>query len=307
MLVFFIHGVATKDAAYSKSLQNLIKEEFIKRDQLLPNFFAGFWGNVLKKTGQMWNWIHQDLQEIKKARPDVDIKDIFRYQELREDFISEFFGDFFTYFNTDCGVDIRDTIAEQLWKFLKHHPEDEELHIVTHSLGTVILWDVLFSDRFACDDPAHTIRSLIAPSSANESGRRASLKSITTMGSPILFCNMMLDVEPEKVKAFAAKHDPEPLRWLNIIHASDIVAYPLQTSMNAKLIPNLFFRDKFIWADANGAEKTARMFGQAHAAMALGVSDAHCSYWRSRGTARLIASNILGDRNSIDDATVDIE
>ena len=116
---------------------------------------------------------------------------------------------------------------------------------------------------------------------------------------------MMLSIEPEKVKAFAAKHAPEPLRWLNIIHASDIIAYPLQSSMNAKLIPNLFFRDKFIWADANGAEKTARMFGQAHAAMAMGVLDAHCSYWHSRGTARLIASNILGDRNAIEAATID--
>lgn len=72
-------------------------------------------------------------------------------------------------------------------------------------------------------------------------------------------------------------------------------------------MPHLFFRDKFIWADANGAERAARTFGQAHAAMALAVSDAHCSYWRSRGAARLIVSNLVGDRDSIDAATIDLE
>lgn len=69
MLVFFIHGVATRDSEYSKPLQNLLREEFTKREQPLPSFFPGFWGNVFKQTGQMWNWIHRDLQELKRAYP----------------------------------------------------------------------------------------------------------------------------------------------------------------------------------------------------------------------------------------------
>lgn len=306
MLVFFIHGVATRGADYSKPLQNLLKEEFVRREQPLPNFFPGFWGNVFNQTGQLWNGIQRDLQDLKRIHPQVDIQDIFRYREFREDFISQFFGDALTYFNTDRGLDIRDTIADQLYKFLKHHSDDEELHIVTHSLGTVIFWDSLFSDRFACDDPAYTIRAMIM-SDASRSRQKVNLKSITTMGSPIVFFNMMLDILPEKVKALTAKYSSEDLRWLNLIHASDIIAYPLQSSMNARGIPNLFLRDKFIWSDANPAERAARMFGQTHAAMALAVTDAHASYWRSQGAARLIASNLLGDKDSIDSASIDLQ
>ncbi len=305
MLVFFIHGVATKNADYSKQLQNLLREEFLKRDCPLPHFYAGFWGNVLKQTGQIWNWIHQDLQNLKKSYPQVNPKDIFRYQEFREDFISEFFGDVLTYFHTAKGLDIRDSIADQLYKFLKHHPVDQELHLVTHSLGTVILWDVLFSDRFESDDPAYTIRSLILSNSESDNSQPL-LKSITTMGSPILFFNMMIDVQPSKIRDFVEQFHVNPLRWLNILHSSDIIAYPLESAIRATNTPNLFFRDKYIWADANPAERTARTLGQGQAAMAIAVADAHCSYWNSEGTTRLIASNIIGDCDAIDSPKLDL-
>jgi hypothetical protein len=305
MLVFFLHGVATKDADYSKPLQTLLREEFNRFGQPLPHFYAGFWGNVLKQTGQMWNWIHRDLQNLKSNNPQADIQDVFRYQEIREDLVSQFFGDALTYFNTERGLDIRDTIADQLYKFLKHHPQETDLHIVSHSLGSVILWDILFSNRFACDDPAHTIRSLIAPCQQSSS-RKIRLKSLTTMGSPILFFNLMLGVAPEQIKTFTATYQ-EAFRWINLIHASDIIAYPLQSSLSVATIPNLLFRDRFILADANGAEKTARFLGQTHAAMAMGASDAHNAYWRSYGTARLIASNLLSDIRAIDATAIDLD
>jgi hypothetical protein len=307
MLVFFIHGVATKDAGYSKRLQVLLKEEFDKRDEPLPHFYGSFWGAVVSNKGKLWNWIHQDLKDLKKEYPQADIRDVFRYQEFREDFISDFFGDILTYCNTDRGRDIREIIADQLYRFLRHHPYDKDLHIVTHSLGSVILWDILFSERFNSDDPAYQIRSMLKSFDYSSQCHKACLKSIITMGSPILFFNMMFDICPEKVKAFAKEFEKDPIRWLNVIHASDVIAYPLQSSMNAKLMPNLFFRDKYIWSDGNGAERTARSFGQAHAAMGLGVSDAHCSYWNSRGVARLVAANILGDCDSINSAILDTQ
>jgi hypothetical protein len=307
MLVFFLHGVATKDAAYSKQLQFLLKEELTRRDQPLPHYYPGFWGAVLKQTGQIWNWIHQDLQNFKHSFPQIDVREVFRYQEFREDFISQFFGDALTYFNTYRGEHIRDELANQLYQFLKHHPDERELHLVTHSLGSVILWDVLFSERFACDDPAYIIRSLLTPSLNSSNDAKIRLASITTMGSPILFFNLMLDIQPEKLKALAENYQQEPLRWLNIIHSSDIIAYPLQASLDAKSMSNIFFRDKYIWADANGVEQLARTFGQAHAAMAVAVSDAHSSYWHSRGVARLIAANLLGDYTIVDSGMIDTQ
>jgi hypothetical protein len=307
MLVFFIHGVATKNAGYSKQLETFLKEEFIKRNQPLPYFYASFWGNVLTQTGQIWNWVHQDLQDLKRNHPQVDVQDIFRYQEFRQDFISEFFGDILTYFNTERGIKIRELIAQDLHDLIKNFSSDNELHIITHSLGSVVLWDVLFSDEYDSDDPAYEIRSLIKSLGHPSDKGTTYLKSITTMGSPVLFFNMMLNINAEKIRIFTNKYGIEPLRWMNIIHASDIIAYPLKASLNVKSLSSLFFRDKYIWADANVAEKGARLFGQAHAAMALGVADAHSYYWRSRGAARLIAANLLGDYSAIDSATIDTE
>jgi hypothetical protein len=307
MLIFFMHGVATKDAEYSKQLETLVKQEFIKREQPLPHFYASFWGNVLKQTGQIWNWIHQDLQDLKKNHPQIDVQDVFRYQEFRQDFISEFFGDILTYFNTERGIKIRELIAQGLHDLIRYFPEDDELHIITHSLGSVILWDVLFSEEFKSGDPAHEIRSMINLPGSPTDRRKTYLKSITTMGSPILFFNMMLNISQQKIKIFADKYRKEPFRWINIVPASDIIAYPLHASLNAKSLTNFFFRDKYIWADANIAERGARTFGQAHAGMALGVADAHGYYWYSRGAARLIAANILGDYRAIDSETIDTD
>ena len=235
------------------------------------------------------------------------MQELFRYQEFRQDFISEFFGDILTYFNTERGRKIRELIAQGLNDLVKSFSSANELHIITHSLGSVVLWDVLFSDEYDSDDPAYEIRSLVNSLSHPSDNGKTYLKSITTMGSPVLFFNMMLNISPDKIRIFADKYETEPLRWINIIHASDIIAYPLKASLNIKSLSNLFFRDKYIWADANVAEKGARFFCQAHAAMALGVADAHSYYWRSPGTARLIAANILGDYTAIDSATIDKE
>ena len=96
MLVFFIHGVATRDANYAETLKNMIKEEFFQRNQALPHFRSSFWGNVLRDVDKMWNWIEQDLQNFKKDHPQANPDDIFRYKKFREGFLSQFIGDVLT-------------------------------------------------------------------------------------------------------------------------------------------------------------------------------------------------------------------
>jgi hypothetical protein len=294
MLVFFVHGVATHDVKYADKLKSLIKEEFIQREKPLPYFYSSFWGDVLRDVGKIWNWIHQDLQEVQKDYPQTSIDDIFRYRKFREGFLSEFGGDFLSYLNPERGALIRKLIAQQLYDFLKNNPEETELHIVTHSLGSVILWDVLFSERFSPKDPAIDIRAMINGCSPTGQTQKIDLKSITTMGSPILFLNTMLEVSPDQLKQLANSYQNEPLRWINIIHSSDLVAYPLRSSLNLNSSDHLFFRDEYISTDANLAEKTARAVGQLDAAMALGVADAHGWYWHCQQTARLVTDNFLG-------------
>jgi hypothetical protein len=50
--------------------------------------------------------------------------------------------------NERRGVEIRKLIAQQLMQFLKENSQETDLHMITHSLGSVILWDILFSERF---------------------------------------------------------------------------------------------------------------------------------------------------------------
>ncbi|MEY3063515.1 MAG: hypothetical protein RLZZ532_307 [Cyanobacteriota bacterium] len=303
MLVFFIHGVATRDACYSSNLQQRIKTEFSHREEKNPHFYASFWGSALTDMGKIWNGIDEDLAAVKKKYPKIASEEIFRYRTFREGLFSQFLGDFFTYMNSDKGREIRKLIAQQLYNFIKQNPNDSELHIVAHSLGTVILWDVLFSDRFSAKDPALSIRAMIRELENQTEVKlkhQVNLSSITLMGSPILLINMMLDVRPEKVNQFADSYSSEqPLRWLNLIHASDLIAYPLKASLHLAENSYLKFEDEYLLEDANLAEKTARSLGQTDLAMVLGSSDAHNNYWNCRETARLITNNILNQQKAI--------
>ena len=302
MLVFFIHGVATRDACYSSNLQQLIKTEFSHREEKNPHFYASFWGSALTDMGKIWNGIDEDLAAVKKKYPKIASEEIFRYRTFREGLFSQFLGDFFTYMNPDKGREIRKTIAQQLYNFIKENPNDSELHIVAHSLGTVILWDILFSDRFSAKDPALSIRAMIRELENQTDVKlknQVNLKSITLMGSPILLINMMLDVRPEKVEQFAHSYSSEqPLRWLNLIHPSDLISYPLKASLHLAENSYLKFEDEYLLEDVNLAEKTARSLGQNELAMALG-SNAHKSYWNCSETARLITNNILNQQKVI--------
>ncbi len=316
MLVFFIHGVATQDVSYAKSLESLIREEFRKRNKPFPRFYASFWGNILKDVGKMWDWIEQDLHELQKENPQADLQDLFRYQKFRKDFLFEFFGDAFTYLNSERGKKIRELLAAQLEDFIKQNPRESELHIVSHSLGTVILWDILFSDKFNPDDAAFKIRAMIEGLGGSNEGRKVYLSSITTMGSPILLFNMMLGANPEEFNSFADTYpEDNPLRWINIIHSSDIMAYPLRSSLDIGSSDNLLFEDKYIQGDANQIEKNLRSFANsknqvvqviglvnplindalALAPMFAGAGDGHIRYWNCGETAGLITANVLGD------------
>lgn len=302
MLVFFIHGVATRDVKYADDLKELIRQEFLKKNQPLPHFCSSFWGDVLSDVDKMWNCIYQDVELARKNTTQIGSEDLFRYQKFRKGFLSEFIGDVFTYFNLERGFAIRKKIAQQLFDFLKNHPDENELHIIAHSLGSVILWDILFSDRFNAKvnpkDPACYIRSVIGSCNEPNVNRKIHLKTITTMGSPILFVNTMLNVNADKIQEFIDCYHQKYLGWVNIVHASDIVSYPLNSKLNIDSSSNFIFRDEYIGEDANLAEKMARSAGQVDLAMALGVSDAHGYYLHSLKAARLVVNNILGIKNT---------
>lgn len=304
MLVFFIHGVAESKVKFAQTLKHLIKDELLQRSQELPYFHSGFYADVLNKKDKIWNCIDRDLQNQKQQNPNVDLQDIFRGQEIRREFLSDFVGDAFTYLNSERGAKIRESIFGHLEDFILAHPEEQEIHIIAHSMGTVILWDILFSDKFSSNDAAFKIRSLIL--------EKVHLKSITTMGSPILLFNMIFDVTPEQVNNFALLFYKQPIRWTNIIHSSDLIAYPISSSLNFNDSCNLLVQDRFISAMANDWENNMRALyntagnlnPQINQALSLGMiapgaADAHLNYWNCPQTAKIIVNTMLGDEDKI--------
>ena len=292
MLIFFIHGVATRDVKYAEPLKIALKEELKKHGVVSPCFHSSFWGNALSDVERMWNHIDRDLSTLQHECLEIEIKDYFRYREFREGFLSEFVGDMFTYLNEQRGFEIRKLIARQLRQFLQENSQETDLHIVTHSLGSVILWDALFSERFKPNDPAFNIRSSIQNLSDEDRQGQVHLKSITTMGSPILFFNTMLGVNPQKIKEFAQRNQSYLLKWINIIHPSDIIAYPLKSSFCLDASDKLQLKDIYIDTNNNFAAKAARSIGQDVAAMALDAVTAHTKYWNYERVAQLIVDNL---------------
>lgn len=293
MLVFFLHGTAVRNFAYSDRTQGVILNELLQRGELeTPDFGSAFVGDLLG-ADELWDWVLQDLENFKWDHPGVDIETIFSYGNFREQLISKIFGDIFTYLNPNYGHAARKTIALQLLNFVKDHPGDDDLHLVAHSLGSVILWDILFSDQFSDSDPAFYIRDIIKGLSGYREGRKVYLRSITTMGSPLLFFNRMLGINPDRVKQFATRYVNKPLRWINIINAGDIFAYPLESSLSIHY-PNLFFKDKYL----EDKDIIKRSLGDV--AMALGLVDDHTIYWKSQRVASLITANLLGDYSVLD-------
>ena len=171
--------------------------------------------------------------------------------------------------------------------------------------------------KFKTDDAAFKIRAMIEGLGSSHESRKVYLSSITTMGSPILLFNMMLGTNPEKVKSFADTYpENNPLRWINIIHSSDIIAYPLRSSLDIDSSDNLLFEDKYIQDDANQIERNLRDFANsknkvvqaiglvnplineavALAPMFAGAGEGHIQYWNNHRTASLIAINVLREK-----------
>lgn len=286
MLVWFMHGASVRQVGYADPLRSRLVEEFSNRGLALPEFYSSFWGDALGDTHQLWDWVQQDLETFKLEYPQIDIDDIFHYRQRREQLISGFFNDIFTYLNPVRGKEVRRIIALQLLNFLADTPFEEDLHIVAHSLGSIILWDILFSDTFAPNDPAFYIRNVIKGLSGAEQGRKVRLRSVTTLGSPLLFFNQVLNIDVQRLKQFAGRYVGTPLRWINVIHASDIFAYPIKASLELE-DSTLYLQDCYL-GERNFLKKNI-----GDVAMALGLVSEHSRYWRSKRVARLVTANLL--------------
>lgn len=288
MLVWFMHGASVRESSYAEPLRSHIISEFPDQGLSVPEFYACFWGDALGRTDKLWGWIQQDLEAFKWDHPQIELNDVFHYRQRREQLISGFFNDIFNYLNSQQGREVRRLVAVQFLSFLTDNPFEEDLHIVAHSLGSVILWDILFSETFDKSDPAFYIRHALKGLSERSEGRKVKLRSITTLGSPILIFSQFLHLNGEQLKAFASRYTSEPLRWVNVIHASDVFAYPMRASLELEG-STLYFQDHYL------GDRSFFKQQMGDVTMALGLVADHSRYWRSNRVARVAIANILGD------------
>lgn len=304
MLVFFIHGVNTQNFRYADTLIKNIKENVKKS----PEFYSSFWGHLFNdKKHQVIRYLEKSFSRACEKHKEYKgyHSDIYRYKKRRNELINNFLGDFLIYQNPERGKAIRRVILEQLNQFLENHDNQTQIHFVAHSLGSFILWDLLFSNILPDDDPAFIFRERL---------NHLNLESITTLGSPLLFLKQMLDLDFSLVTHFFEKNSRKnsvgasKLRWVNIIHSSDLIAYPLKAAIEADISSDLLFFDQYVWQCANQTEQTLINMGQSDLAMIVAAEDAHSSYFYDNLdgaiTARIIGYNLLGETQKLTERCV---
>jgi hypothetical protein len=312
--VVFNHGVNTRDIrpepTYADKLFGLIQSHYNVPGRKLKQV-ALYWGDVNKEEeGKLLT-----LYKESSIWPDLWFRD------MREKQFLQFAGDAALYISRAVGSKVAEALEEQATRELKgYDPEKDRLHIVTHSMGTVILFDILFSARWDPEympghDCVEAIREgLFGMGSHPEQGIR--LGSISTMGSPIGFFSL-IDVTPansvEEAKDaeghVLSTHDitprltqfldslhkvlDKPLPWYNFVHPGDPIGYPLE-----KLLPSLIDdRSKYIDVqDILTQPSSLTDFltePLSHTLLALiHGGAAHGSYWRSDLVASRIAEAI---------------
>ena len=270
--VLFIHGVNTRSqgtqADYANNLIKLINPQTTLIEPLIV-----YWGDL--------NIPEED--KLRKGYQASSIWDKLWFQDIRLQQIVRFAGDAALYLSRYIGAKVADKVAEQVAK-LKDSPAEDRLHLVAHSLGAIILFDILFSSRWDQEgisghDSVMKIRDAIYGVTGKEDNLKQGIRlgSITTMGAPIgLFS--LTDVAPPAADAQSdpskaiSTHDITPslvqlltnlhqelggskLPWRNFVHPGDPIGSTLEGILPGMVDENKTYidlKDKLVPADLAG-------------------------------------------------------
>lgn len=311
--VLFNHGVNDRDThlqpTYADSLFNLIQG----RCHLAP-------GHTLKKVALYWGDVNKTAeQQLLMAYQSSAIWEKMWFRSLRETTIMQFVGDGALYLSRYVGAKVADALKEQTFAGLEgFNPKEDRLHMVTHSMGTIILFDMLFSARWDPDYvPGHAsvgaIRSLFFGVDPDlDTGIR--LGSISTLGSPIGFFSLLdagnytedvtdkqghvlntHDITPRLEQMLAGLRNElgQKLPWYNFVHPGDPVAYPLEM-----LLPQLVDRNNqyidtqdILISPMHLTDTLTRPVSQDAIALLHGLR-AHGEYWESPDVVQMIVHAI---------------
>jgi len=304
--VLFIHGVNVRNrAAYetqANAMFQTIKATLNNPARTLKPVIL-YWGNVGEPST---NALLRGLEASSKWKD-------FWFQDLRKTQVLPFVGDAAMYLSRYISSATVKQIADQAFEQiglpleeLIHPPTGDRLHLVTHSWGTVVLFDILFATRWEDPDLFPATRELVenirrgffGVGSATEKNYGIPLGSIHTMGSPIALFNLInvggpvsFDLTPklqEFLEALQTKMQ-KPLAWKNYAHPGDPIAYPLEGVMPLLLDKAQKLVDIEDIMSPSGL--IGGLFGQTIFPI-LNGGKAHGSYWTEPKVAQAIGKVI---------------
>ncbi|UBF26690.1 hypothetical protein K9N68_01405 [Kovacikia minuta CCNUW1] len=308
--IFFIHGVNTREkSVFHQNAQILfdrIQSSTHDPSRTLKPVYL-FWGDVSAKGTD-------ELLKGLKASPKWTQ---FWFQNLRTEQILPFVGDAALYLSRGVSAQIVRQIADQALcqmgvtlEDLKTPRQGDRLHLVTHSWGTVILFDVLFAPRWEANDVDLEIRQTVENirtgffglGTADNKSYGIPLGSIHTMGSPISLFSLInlndghsFNLTPKLKELLESIYKPtgKPLPWRNYAHPGDPIAYPLEGVMPLLLRES---SNKVEIEDIISlTNPLMQPFSQSLLPLLSG-GEAHGSYWKSKEVAKTIAEVIQPGR-----------
>ncbi|MCV3215875.1 hypothetical protein OGM63_20585 [Plectonema radiosum NIES-515] len=321
--ILFIHGVNTREQREQPTYPNQLIGHIKK---LIDD------PNNLKTIPLYWGDVNIESEQYlmsKVARPGSRWHELW-FQNTRQNTILHFMGDAALYISRSVGSKIVEKLKEQVRKGLENASQSDRLHLVSHSWGTFILFDILFAARWKDSnilghDSAMAIRGCFRGLEPNpDEGIR--IASIHTMASPIAIFSLLDIVKGEdQAKGFSeltekqaeqrASHDITPnlkqlvansrdkpdsnkLPWLNYLHPADPIAWPLDPliySLVDGLKRNIEVQDIII--KLSFVESLMQPFSQTALVMLLYGGQAHESYLHSVQVAQKIVLTIQQTRN----------
>jgi hypothetical protein len=259
-------------------------------------------------------WGDVNIRQENKLRCllDTDIWDQVWFRKIRENQIMQFIGDAALYTSRSVGSEVIEKLKQQAVDGLSgFHQDTDRLHLITHSWGTIILFDALFASRW--DDAtipgygaAQGLRLALCGGAAREQDDFV-VRSVTTMGSPLALFSLM-DADQSDVNTPGNTHDITPgfqrwleslqhklagnkLPWTNFVHPGDPIAYPVE-----KLLPDLIDQQGTYLAVKDWLlHQPFESILHLNAASLLDLlqsGQAHHSYWESSFVAQKIADVI---------------
>jgi hypothetical protein len=313
--IMFIHGVNNRQTGetpgYAQELIERIEERLGDRQKSIK-FIPLYWGYVNRESEINL------LQQLKNS----PLWEQMWFREFRETQLVQFAGDAALYISRYIGSKVVKALKKGALEALQNPHPDDRLHLVTHSWGTVILFDILFAGRWEQKvngrdvpgrDEVMAIRDAIYGISGHNPDALLGIKlaSIHTMGSPIAIFNLM-NVTPENgaPEGTSSGHDITPrlrqllenlhqerqrqkLPWRNYVHPGDPIAYPLTELMTDLVDGEKKYLDikDLITYEAGISDVLTAPISQTTLALLHG-GKAHGSYWRSNEVAQEISSAI---------------